>query len=238
MLTNSSSTKTTLAPSTATTISASNKRKQSAPKSKPIKCCNKCSFSSNEIAEFIEHMKLEHNLEDVYSCELCHFYAESLWDFQVHMENHQLQTTVISDENDGLEEVNEKRRKRLDNASFDQLDNENNHNSDEENFHNSNDEEEEEEGDEEDEDDDDDEALNEKENLINFKQQRQGAIDLITKMTPCDMMNDDDEDVNKDDEHDDDNEEEEERDGDEVDDDQGLDNENDTFKLIKVKIIF
>ena len=74
---------------------SSNKRKQTVPKSKPtssVKICDRCSdgsgFSTSEIAEFIEHMKAEHNLDEIYPCDLCYFYTESLWDYQGHMEQH------------------------------------------------------------------------------------------------------------------------------------------------------
>ncbi len=69
-------------------ITNSNKRKQAVPKSKPAKVCEKCSFSTNEIVEFIEHMKVDHNLDEIYPCDMCAFYTESLWDYQGHMENH------------------------------------------------------------------------------------------------------------------------------------------------------
>ncbi len=52
------------------------------------KLCDKCDFNTNEINEFIEHMKLDHNLDEIYPCDLCSFYTESLWNYQVHMEKH------------------------------------------------------------------------------------------------------------------------------------------------------
>jgi hypothetical protein len=73
-----------------------NKRKQSAPKQKFAKMCDKCAFGTNEIAEFIEHMKLEHNMEDIYACELCYFYTESFWNYQVHMDEHSAKNQNIS----------------------------------------------------------------------------------------------------------------------------------------------
>jgi len=73
-----------------------NKRKQSAPKQKFAKMCDKCSFGTNEITEFIEHMKLEHNMEDIYACELCYFYTESFWNYQVHMDEHSAKNQNIS----------------------------------------------------------------------------------------------------------------------------------------------
>ncbi len=33
-------------------------------------------------------MKLDHNLDEIYPCDLCYFYTESLWDYQGHMEQH------------------------------------------------------------------------------------------------------------------------------------------------------
>jgi hypothetical protein len=68
--------------------SSGSKRKQSAPKPKLAKECDRCEFSTNEMVEFIEHMKLEHNLDEIYPCDFCTFYTESLWDYQGHMEKH------------------------------------------------------------------------------------------------------------------------------------------------------
>ena len=65
-----------------------NKRKQTAPKAKPVKFCDRCSFNTNEIVELIEHIKLEHNVDDVYLCDFCQYYTETLWNFQLHMEQH------------------------------------------------------------------------------------------------------------------------------------------------------
>jgi hypothetical protein len=58
------------------------------PRSKPLRICDKCSFNTNEITELIEHMKLKHLLDDLYPCDLCNFYTESLWDYQGHIEQH------------------------------------------------------------------------------------------------------------------------------------------------------
>lgn len=73
---------------TATSSSSSSKRKQSAPKPKLKKMCDKCDYGTNEISEFIEHMKLEHNLDDIHFCDECSFYTGSFWDYQVHMQEH------------------------------------------------------------------------------------------------------------------------------------------------------
>lgn len=79
-----------LVPNSRVNVNALNKRKQALPKPKPLtKQCDKCSeFSSNDLNEFTEHMKFEHNLDEIYPCDLCSFYTESLWDYQVHMEQH------------------------------------------------------------------------------------------------------------------------------------------------------
>jgi hypothetical protein len=67
---------------------STNKRKQTAPRPKLAKLCNQCDFSSNEVGEFIEHMKLEHNCDEIYPCDLCVFYTDSLWSYQGHMKEH------------------------------------------------------------------------------------------------------------------------------------------------------
>ena len=76
-------------PAASTEASASiNKRKQALPRPKLSKLCDKCDFGTNDEGELVEHMKLEHNSEDVHFCDLCAFSTESLWDFQLHMEQH------------------------------------------------------------------------------------------------------------------------------------------------------
>ena len=77
-----------IANGTTNNSNGNNKRKQTVPKSKPAKTCDKCAFSTNEMVEFIEHMKLDHNLDEIYPCDMCVFYTESLWDYQGHMEKH------------------------------------------------------------------------------------------------------------------------------------------------------
>ena len=69
-------------------VVSGNKRKQTVPRPKPAKSCDRCEFSTNEVAEFIEHMKMDHGLDEIYPCDLCVFYTESLWDYQGHMEQH------------------------------------------------------------------------------------------------------------------------------------------------------
>jgi hypothetical protein len=75
-----------LAP-TATTVTT-NKRKQAAPRPKLAKVCNRCDFSSNEPVEFIEHMRVEHNVDEIYPCDFCVFYTDSLRNYQGHMKEH------------------------------------------------------------------------------------------------------------------------------------------------------
>lgn len=75
--------------SASTEASASiNKRKQALPRPKLSKLCDKCDFGTNDEGELVEHMKLEHNSDDVHFCDICSFFTESLWDFQVRMEQH------------------------------------------------------------------------------------------------------------------------------------------------------
>ncbi|CAF0763019.1 unnamed protein product [Brachionus calyciflorus] len=76
--------------------SNTNKRKKSfkaAPSSPPttLKYCNKCDFQTNDLNEFTEHMKFEHSLDEIYPCDMCSFFTESLWDYQVHMEKTHLE---------------------------------------------------------------------------------------------------------------------------------------------------
>ena len=64
------------------------RRKQTAPKSKqPVKQCDESLFNTSEIAEFTDHMKNEHS-KDIYECDMCQFYTDTLWDLQGHMERH------------------------------------------------------------------------------------------------------------------------------------------------------
>lgn len=79
----------------AATESSVNKRKQTLPKSKPScsKMCDKCEFSTNDESELVEHMKLEHSSDDVHFCDMCSFFTESFWDYQMHMEQHLTTTT-------------------------------------------------------------------------------------------------------------------------------------------------
>lgn len=71
-----------------------------------LKYCDKCDFNSDDMNEFSEHMKFEHNMDEIYPCDLCSFYTQSLWDYQVHMEKaHQDQKMSESDnENDIVDE--------------------------------------------------------------------------------------------------------------------------------------
>ena len=134
---------------TANNNNNSNKRKQTVPKSKPAKCCNRCSFSTNEIGEFIEHMKCDHNLEDVYSCEMCAFYTETLWDYQVHMEQHQTTAASLSPASTASLHANDEheRKKSLkEEPGVDAEDQEANHNQTNEEEADDQEEEEEEEG--------------------------------------------------------------------------------------------
>lgn len=71
--------------------SSVNKRKQTVPKSKPASSssrCEKCEFSTNDESDLAEHMKLEHSSDDVHFCDMCSFFTESFWDYQMHMEQH------------------------------------------------------------------------------------------------------------------------------------------------------
>ena len=70
-----------------------------------LKYCDKCNFNSDDMNEFSEHMKFEHNMDEIYPCDLCSFYTQSLWDYQVHMEKvHQDQKMSDSDNEDIVDE--------------------------------------------------------------------------------------------------------------------------------------
>lgn len=38
--------------------------------------------------ELIDHMKCDHNMDEIYPCDHCNFYTNSLWNFQVHVAAH------------------------------------------------------------------------------------------------------------------------------------------------------
>lgn len=86
---------------------STNKRKKplKAANSPPatLKYCDKCDFNSNDMNEFSEHMKFEHNMDDIYPCDLCSFYSQSLWDYQVHMEKTHLDEQKMSAESEAEE---------------------------------------------------------------------------------------------------------------------------------------
>lgn len=49
-------------------------------------------------------MKFEHSMDEIYPCDLCAFFTESLWDYQVHMEkSHRVESMQESDNDDMLE---------------------------------------------------------------------------------------------------------------------------------------
>ncbi|CAF4556005.1 unnamed protein product, partial [Rotaria socialis] len=73
---------------TPNTERSSNRRKQLAPRSRLVRQCDLCDFSSSTINEFKNHMKYEHETEQVYLCDACRYYSLSSYDFQLHLNSH------------------------------------------------------------------------------------------------------------------------------------------------------
>ncbi|CAF3474422.1 unnamed protein product [Rotaria sp. Silwood1] len=69
-------------------IGRSNRRKQLAPRSRLVRQCDLCDFSSTIINEFKNHMKFEHGQEQVYLCDTCRYYSLSSYDFNLHLNSH------------------------------------------------------------------------------------------------------------------------------------------------------
>ena len=65
------------------------RRKQLAPRSRLVRQCDLCDFSSSIINEFKNHMKFEHDQEDVFLCDTCRYHTLSANDFHFHLNSHQ-----------------------------------------------------------------------------------------------------------------------------------------------------
>ncbi|CAF1526450.1 unnamed protein product [Adineta steineri] len=66
----------------------SSRRKQLAPRSRLVRQCDLCDFSSSTINEFKNHMKFEHGQDQVFLCDTCRYYSLSSYDFHVHLNSH------------------------------------------------------------------------------------------------------------------------------------------------------
>lgn len=121
----------------ATTSSSINKRKKifktAAPLTSTLKMCSKCGdFQSNDLNEFTEHMKFEHNLDEIYPCDLCSFYTESLWDYQVHMEKSHNRVdrvaadAVLDEEEEGADDMLDEDQQHNEEEEFDEEDEDDN----------------------------------------------------------------------------------------------------------------
>ncbi|CAF1322639.1 unnamed protein product [Rotaria sordida] len=67
----------------------SSRRKQLAPRSRLVRQCDECDFSSSIINEFKTHMKFEHGHDQVFLCDICRYYSLSSFDYQLHLNSHQ-----------------------------------------------------------------------------------------------------------------------------------------------------
>lgn len=65
------------------------RRKQAAPRSRLVRQCDECDFSSSIINEFKTHMKFEHGHGQLFLCEICRFHTSSSLDYQLHLNSHQ-----------------------------------------------------------------------------------------------------------------------------------------------------
>jgi hypothetical protein len=65
------------------------RRKQLAPRSRLVRQCDECDFSSSTINEFKTHMKFEHGHDQVFLCDICRYYSLSSFDYQLHLNSHQ-----------------------------------------------------------------------------------------------------------------------------------------------------
>ncbi|CAF5010629.1 unnamed protein product, partial [Rotaria sp. Silwood1] len=70
-------------------IGRSSRRKQLAPRSRLVRQCDECDFSSSIINEFKTHMKFEHGHDQVFLCDICRYYSLSPLDYQLHLNSHQ-----------------------------------------------------------------------------------------------------------------------------------------------------
>jgi len=64
------------------------RRKQLAPRSRLVRQCDLCDFSSSIINEFKNHMKFEHGQDQVFLCDTCRYYSLSSYDFTLHLNSH------------------------------------------------------------------------------------------------------------------------------------------------------
>ncbi|CAF1667226.1 unnamed protein product, partial [Adineta ricciae] len=71
------------------TTGRSSRRKQLAPRSRLVRQCEECDFSSSIINEFKTHMKFEHRQEQVFLCDICRYYSLSSFEYQLHLNSHQ-----------------------------------------------------------------------------------------------------------------------------------------------------
>jgi hypothetical protein len=96
-----------------------NKRKQTAPKAKQqkhqqqqhqnvsVRVCEKCdaTFSIADTSELVEHMRIEHSIDDFFPCDMCSFSTESLWEYQEHMSSkHSSYSEISSGEMNAVDE--------------------------------------------------------------------------------------------------------------------------------------
>ena len=65
------------------------RRKQLAPRSRLVRQCNECEFTSPTSSEFKTHMKFEHDHEHIFLCEICRYYSLSAFEYQLHLQSHQ-----------------------------------------------------------------------------------------------------------------------------------------------------
>lgn len=56
-----------------------------APRSRLVRQCDLCDFSSTIINEFKNHMKFEHGQDNIFLCDICKYYTLSSTDFQLHL---------------------------------------------------------------------------------------------------------------------------------------------------------
>ena len=64
------------------------RRKQLAPRSRLVRQCELCDFSSSIISEFKNHMTFEHEQNEVFLCDTCRYYSLSPDDFHLHVKSH------------------------------------------------------------------------------------------------------------------------------------------------------
>jgi len=65
------------------------RRKQAAPRSRLVRQCDECDFSSSIANEFKTHLKFEHGHEQIFFCEQCRYYTSSSFDYNLHLHTHQ-----------------------------------------------------------------------------------------------------------------------------------------------------